>query len=654
MVYATFATHLLPALHYVIAFVILFVLLPKWLFPNDFEDMTERIIISYSRMVFMLIVIGYLFVLFKIYEVLSLLLLFLVLGLYRFVEREKKSLVSLKNHLVKKTLILLDSIATISFKKLRTNITNAIRKNKRNIFVTRHRFSLIESMLLIGSSSFLMYLCFYDAFTSAAPPLSDSYVTLAWMKYIDARQLFNDGIYPQGFHIYLATLFKFAAVDAYYVLRYTGPLNALFYAFGMYLITRKLTGSAAGALVSLIVILVFWNSPSISPVTVDRLAATNSQEFAFIFVFPAIYFICKYVIEKQRKYLIAGMTCTTIIGFVHIFAFGFVGLLIVTLVLSASLTLKNRWLYFSKVLYSSIGAVGLSLIPLGIGLFKGYTVHSSSASYLFDRKVAVYQYAELSVVDSTVLCFVALLLLTIISRKSSERERFLALFTVLATISVFLLYWGGAAWTQSTLIASRSIELWGLLVPFSIGMTFSLLFKWLKNKWEQMMYAAILAAVLISLITIGLHPIVPYKMEHGENIEQYFSIRNEHLPKTWMIVSQAEGYAVVLGTGFHMHLGDFLQLYKAEEKLVKKELAQDIFIFKEKNIFQVNQSNDIYTRLAPIYERRKEEYDALEEWISVKQDAGSDLTIYFENENIQVFHYRPFGKIDGKTDYWKR
>ncbi|MBW9234207.1 hypothetical protein JQK62_18440, partial [Leptospira santarosai] len=56
-------------------------------------------------------------------------------------------------------------------------------------------------------------------------------------------------------------------------------------------------------------------------IEIERQAATNSQEFAFVFIFPALYFLIKYVCDKQKEDLKIGLICTAIIGLVHSLVF---------------------------------------------------------------------------------------------------------------------------------------------------------------------------------------------------------------------------------------------------------------------------------------------------------------------------------------------
>jgi len=647
MTYATIGTQFFPLAHYLVALLFLFIVLPKFLFSATYEGWTDRWLAAYIKMVFFLIIIGYVLVITKLYEVLSLSVLFIVIIGYRFIKREQgKRTGTLNGHLIKRVFNLLDGLFKFRISDIKTFIIRGGTRMKSSLQQNFSWSLLLEGLtlaIIIGGSA---YLRFYDAFAHAAPPMADSYVTLAWMKYIDARELFHDGIYPQGFHIYLATIFKFAAVDALYILRYTGPLNAVLFTLGLYMVIRKLTKSGFGSLAAALIFGLYWAVPSLSPMEIDRQAATNSQEFAFIFIFPAIYFLMKYVLNKHKEDLKVGLVCTAIIGLVHSLAFALAGLLIGVLIVSALLVTKQNLKPAIHVTIGAIIAVVFSLVPLGAGYLLGKDFHSSSAEYLVDRKEAVFTYPDLTYVDTIALGFCLLLFLCIFVKKNSAKDRLIALFTVVAGLSVFTLYYAGGAWTGSTLIANRSHELWGLLMPFCVGISISFLVKWVKEKWEYFLYVPLILLIVFSLVLYKPMPIIPYKLEHSENIEQYLKIQDDYLPKTWMIVSQSEGYSVSLGTGFHMHLGDFLQNYRPDGKALTRRddgtidtnLSPHIFIFMEKKLFQVSESNSVYELLKPEYERKVTEYKQLSEWMKVHEQSGFEVETYFENENIRVYH----------------
>jgi hypothetical protein len=501
---------------------------------------------------------------------------------------------------------------------------------------------LVEGMTFLTIIGLSAYLRFYDAFTNAAPPLSDSYVTLAWMKYINHRDLFHDGIYPQGFHIYLASIYKFAAVDALYVLRYTGPLNTLMITVGLYIVIRKLTNNLIGGLTASWIYGVVW---VIIPLfATDRQAATNSQEFAFVFIFPAIYFLIKYFQTERKEDLLVGLLSTAIIGLVHSLGFALIGLMIGIMIVTSFLALRKKRKIYFQVVVGVIGTVVLSFIPLGIGYLLGKGLNASSAQYLVSQNSS-YHFTILTKIDYVALGFLFLLFLLLFRKQLSRGERFIGIFTFLTGISVFLLYYAGGVLTHSTVIDSRSRDLWGLVIPFCMGITISFLLNALRGKWVGVINILAMFGIIAVTLMYRPSPIIPYKMEYNENIEQYLRISQNYLPQEWMIVSQDEGYAVALGKGFHMHLGDFLKNYNPEAKTLTKfnqgapdrNIPPHIFIFQEKKVFEVSKTNSIYSILAPKYKQREQEYKELTKWMSIHQKAGNKVKIFYQNQHIIVY-----------------
>ncbi|MDP4084996.1 MAG: hypothetical protein Q8934_10335 [Bacillota bacterium] len=642
MKYTSIGYHILPILHYTFSFLLLFLFIPKLLFKYKNDDWLERLFSNYAKMTFFIILVGYGLVIVKLYEVISLFMIFLAVILYRNMKKQGSTTEeAVKWSSPNKIFDLFDGLYKFNIKSfkawlhLRVKVLRSIPFNLNWI---------LEGLVLFFIICVSSYLRFYDTFHHAAPPMSDSYVTLAWMKYINGRQLFHDGIYPQGFHIYLATILKFAAVDALFILHYTGPFNSILTLLGLYIVIRKLSNNGFGALFAAWVYGIY--SVAFPFNSLEREAATNSQEFAMLFVFPAVYFLTQYFIKKDKEFLYIAIICTSIAGLVHSFVFALIGALIGCMVLIAFFTLKQSGKQAIQVSIGALLAVGISLLPLGIGELLGKALHTSSAEYLVDRKANSYTYPTLTTMDKTSIILLVMYFLFLLIKRQSNEERFLGFFTVLSGSAVFTLYYAGGVWTGSTLLASRSIDLWEVMIPFICGMAISSILKHTPKNWKQILLGITSLTLIWSMMSLKLMPIIPYKLEHDENIEQYLRIRNHFLPETFLIVSQDEGYSVSLGTGYHMHLGDFLKSYTPKgENVTKKSngrvdsnIPANIFIFQEKRIYKVSKSNSIYQLLKPKYDQRKKEYKQLTAWVNSHKKAGYKVNIYFEDKNIIIYY----------------
>ncbi|MDF2946180.1 MAG: hypothetical protein K0S51_859 [Bacillales bacterium] len=658
--YASLNVHFLPVIHYTFALTFLFLILPSWLFKTKKESLFETIISRYVKMTFVLISVGYIMVITKLFEVLALLLIFLGVFSFRYIQDEKKkNNSSIKITFLKRIFDIFDGIF-----RTNTNVIKAYFYQKEleiRLYINK-KFNwvlLLELITLFIIVITSIYIRSYDAFVNAAPPMADSYVTLAWMKYIDARELFHDGIYPQGFHIYLATLFKFAAIDPLFILRYTGPLNSILLIVGYYAVVRKLTNNGIGALFAVFVAGIL---PSIYPFySIERQAATNSQEFAFVFIFPAIYFLYKYFLNKEKNNLLIGLISTAIVGLVHSLVFVLVGLLIGILCFSSLIVLKNRWNQVTYVCSGAIACVIFSAIPLGFGFVLNREFHESSAEYLVQTNKYEITLPELNYIDYATLSLLFLLLFTILMKKTTKELKTIGLFSVITGGLLFALYYFGGVLTKSTLITSRSIELWAIVIPFCVGISISIILRVKSTKFNSITYTILLVSFSSILVIYKPQPIIPYKLEYSENIEQYLRITENYRPKTWIAVSQDEGYSVSLGTGYHMHLGDFLKTYNAssptltriDNEKIDNNLPPYIFIFSEKNIFKVSKSNSIYQLLEPEYNQREEENQKLIEWINIHKQYGNEIEVFYDNKNITVYKLEvPKAKEEMSKKIW--
>jgi hypothetical protein len=132
-------------------------------------------------------------------------------------------------------------------------------------------------------------------------------------------------------------------------------------------------------------------------------------------------------------------------------------------------------------------------------------------------------------------------------------------------------------------------------------------------------------------------------MEHNSNVEQYFRISENFLPTDWMIISQSEDYAIILGKGFHQLMGNFLEQYDADSEYIFNKKSNkvikipDIFLVKEKKVFTTE-----FTSIID-YPLREEQNLELQEWVEKYQETHSNLSVYYEDEDIKIYriHQEP-------------
>jgi hypothetical protein len=272
-------------------------------------------------MVFIIICAGYFLVLLKIFEFLGLLIFFIIIGIYSFIRREaaaqaKDVIVKINAYTydvadsIKKPLLLVRPYINTRIQ----SIMKGVRENMLNVP------KLLKAVLIAAVFAYAVYLRFYDAYYHAAPAMSDGNVTLAWVKYIIQRRLFADGIYPQGFHINMAAVQKFAFINPLYIVKYSGPLNGILIMLGIFFFIYKCTDRSIPALVGAALYGIFGESLSMDWM---RQAASNSQEYGYVFVLPVLYFALRYIEKGDEDSFRTYFAGVSALGLIHAIAYAF-------------------------------------------------------------------------------------------------------------------------------------------------------------------------------------------------------------------------------------------------------------------------------------------------------------------------------------------
>jgi hypothetical protein len=667
--YATFTNQFIHLMHYAFSFIFVMVIMPKVIFTNKpNEDSLEQIIANYIKMVLFVILIGYALIVTKLFEVISLIAIWSFLAWRKYLRSRRQTKEEVFSSMNTWFYDYLDGLFRIS--RLTLNKIKATFLFWRYALIKRFSTTqaISEYIILVFVFISSIYYRFYDAMLHAAPTMSDGNVTLAWIKYNSSREIknyfFHDGIYPQGFHIMMAVLHKFSAIDELYILKYTGPLNSIFLMTGLYFLVSRLTSRKAAGIVAAAAYGIF--SITFSDSAWIRQAATNSQEFAFVFVFPSLYFFYKYIKEGKKDDYWVGAAGVAVCGLVHTLAQGFLGLGIFALLTSALLVnYRGNIRKAIEIILACTASIIIAAAPLGLGLLMGKGLNSSSATFLKSKNVIPMVLPTLHIADFIAIASMFTLFIYFWVTIRSRKEALLLLFSIFFISGTFLLYEVGGILTNSQLISARSIELWALILPYSMGMGFYVLTKVFSNY----SFRASIELILSILLLFGAFayakptPIVPYKMVSDVSVEQYLRISQLHNPKTWEIISQEEGYALVLGHGIHNYIANLLSDYDPTKPPLTKNGESgpdpknlppvDIYIFREKNIFKVSETNSIYSSQINTYKRREQEMKELEVWIQRYKAAGNPITTFYEDENLKIYHiHRTVSKEEKNNKIW--
>ncbi|MHB1485139.1 MAG: hypothetical protein ACYCYI_10800 [Saccharofermentanales bacterium] len=625
---------------YMIAFAAVNIILPRLLFARPNRTALSNFFSYFAQMVLFVIVLGYILVILKIFEIIAILcaLLFFILG-RTFIRKSQNNRRKISKEISFWVYDYADGIIVLPklIKKLFSEWTASTKVK----ITAMNKTDIISISIVAAVLAYSGFLRIYDAFVNAAPTMSDAYVTLAWIKYIGKSTLFHDGIYPQGFHIYQAMLVKFAGLDPLFILKFTGPVNGLLIVLGIYFaVSGFLKNKQAGVIAAAAYgIFGFYLTGGW-----ERQASTNAQEFAFIFVLPCLYFFYRYLAENNKQDLFTGGAALSVIGLVHSLVFAFT--LFGGIILLFTIFISERKSFTKLPVLHTIGAVSIStaaaVLPFGIGLVLGYKFHSTSLDFATSQSVEV-GYPKLLLSDYVVVVCLSLLILSIIGsiKKPSFSVR---IFLFLFGAATLCLYYFGGPLSGSVLISSRSTELYSLISPVIIGAGFScVMLPLIKFKYSESVFTVICAGLLTAAVILAKPvPIIPYKMEYNSGVEQYLRISKNFRATEWLIISQEEGYAMVLGKGWHLMTQDFLAAYDPKNgdlignRNDETEInVPDVFIYIEKNVYPTYKN---MSSLEKQYNRRIKESAMMQEWMLEYCEINGKQDVYFEDENIIIYH----------------
>lgn len=664
--YAEWTNQLAQIIRYVFAFSFIMILWPKLIFLRIGGDMAERLASRFILMTLLLIVLGYILVPLQLFEILA---IFPILSLIA-ARSYFWNITVMKTRRTKISEGTTKLFDWLEGKYDPKPVAKSFLKNKHQNVITEIRQKIIripemtETIMILVVIGIAGYIRFYDSMVNAAPAMSDGYVTLAWIKYIDQRILFHDGIYPQGFHIWMDYLSKFSFSDPLYILKYTGPLNAILLMIGMYIAISRWTGSRMAGLVPIAIYGLLGSI--ISGGSFERQASTNSQEFAFIFVIPTLYFLHQWLRDRIRRSLLVGIAGMMVVGLVHTLAYVFLGIAIaLLLIIYIPLTFRERFRPLWPIIIGGVASIIISITPLGLGLLFGRTIHSSSGDFATSSNKNVFL-PELASMDIATLAALVIIFIWILKHSRRIREFTGPLIAGLFVFVTFIIYYFGNLFTfpGSIVITARSTELWSVMIPVGIGTAIGIIFKYIRA-WSKHQYLEIAATGLIIgliLIIVPPKPIIPYKMEWNSGVEQYLRLAGTFRPNTWMIISHSrEGYAVVLGNGVQMDLTTFLNRYDSDQWPLTKmgasnydrDIPQDIFIYYQKSIFKVSETNAIYPIMKPEYDQRNIDLRGLERWIERHEKVNPNLEIWYEDAQLRIYHiHQPIDEKEQREQIW--
>ncbi len=619
-------------------FLLLFILVPRFVFMHEGEDITKSIMAGFVKMVFWIVAIGYVLVMLRLFEALVMVLIIITSCLY--LSYKKMVLKGEVDRDIKEEveLLLIDHVDKVDSIEHKIRIWAEQKIDSLQHILALYfgrKYIFLHLTLLLALFSYIGYLRYHEIFINIAPLKIDFATSMLYMKFIKMRLLFHDNIYPQGFYIIMATIDKFALMDQVFLINFIGPMSNILTAIGMYFFLSRIAKQEYAGLLVVVLYGILG-----SAVHADQAFSANGLQFSLIFVLPVLYFFYEYI--NYGEYFFAAFLGAAAIGLIHPLAFVFLSIGLLALCIACIIRdAKDTFFSTLEIFVIMLMALIVSLFPLGIGLIMGKPFHAHAIEVLFATGEAA-GFPILSSMDYAGIIALALLLLglpfAIKNKQTFILQAWIFLFGAFALAAYLLV----GRYTNSTYILSASRMLFVYLTPMIIAYALLYAIKLLG----KMMSEAVAGYALCAIIAVGVIAYVPTsprllpRIERTSFIEQYLRISSTFRPTQWMIVSWEEGYPLTLGNGFHMNIGDLVQEYDPlEPQLVryddqeKKIGAEDVFIFYEKKVFVPDMD-----RSSEAYRKRLEEKWQLSQWIDKYVSAHENITSFYNDEDMQIWH----------------
>ncbi len=594
---------------FVVAYAIVFIIIPakvlklKLCDGNFLDNAMISIIISQVTLSSVVFVLAFM----KIYNLLTLVLslVFVILFYVKF-----KNRISFRKKLTEFIFNFSDvmngqlRMSLIVRRYLGEKLTNISHGVKR--FFTFY-FDKNAGYHIIGTISLLVLIIRrgFFAMTSQAFPTSDVSVHTSWINFTDAGFIFSDGVYPFAFHNVVSAFAKLTFIDVVTVMRFIGPLNAVFMGVMlMVFITRIFKSPAAACITGMVYCLSSMGTGAV----VDRMFFSLPQEYGMMFILPAGYFMVKFL-EEQKN--IDGITFAfaasmTVAG--HFYDAIFAVPLCLCLFIPY-ITFLFRKKVFVKMILSVVLAAVISLAPLFFGLSLGYhwqgsldwavsmmstgdsadeaentseeekkeeTVKDESESEedqgpnLIEKTTNSFRFTMKQITDFwgyvvyicagiAVVFGAAVLFLT-----SKKKQGRVAIGLGLNMLLFNFLFMNPETFGLPSLIGSdRSVNYLVYFGAIVIGVPFGLFWSLFEEKIKPVRWVSSVAIVLVTayVIVFGGYTYASsaiFRLTYSSVTENYYKIKSTHRKDTWTIISTVDELSLTRNKGWHYELWEFI------------------------------------------------------------------------------------------------
>ncbi len=683
---------------FTVGYVILFIMLPakilnlKLCDGKFFENAMISVIVSQVTIILAVFLLAFL----KIYNYATLVItLILVVLIYRKI-RYKVSYIQKGREFLYKFSDLITgqlklSIILSDFLNNRINyMAGAVKRFFKFFFDKNVVYHIICTLTLLVLAVRRCYFCI----TSQAFPSSDISVHITWIKFLDAGNIFYDGVYPFGMHNLVSAFAKLTFSDVVTVMRFWGSLNAiLFFATLLIFLSKFFKSPAAYTVVSIIYCVSDFANLDISRGYVtDRLYYSLPQEYGMLFIFPTAYFMIKFFEEKKTTDAVvfamaASMTvaahfynaifaiplciCLGLPYVTRVFKKDVIGRFALSLLLAAALCLGP--LFAGRALgYNWNGSLdwAISVMDLGDDSSSEEVVESEETEEVAETEESEETEEETSFVQNVInalqwnaeavtsfwgyvmfICagitmVAGIAFMCVKSLRSVGRVSF-GLGLNVFVMCLLVLYpenFGLPAFIDNDRAINYFVYIGCALFGVPLGMLWNIFEEKVKPvRWVGSVAGVLAIAIFVVFTGSTYQSSLYYRLSYSAVTENYYKIKNSHEDYTWTIVSTYDELALTRNVGWHYELWEFIfSLEQYQSTTVVQIPTEYVYFVIEKRPLEYNSNAWLGEDPLP---------ESLISYTSAKQLLTEEL-VGFSSRSDYYTDYETRKAIMSKAYYW--
>ena len=667
----------------------LFGLLPRWLFPQRYagaglEKSISNILymlVFFELMVPLMIQLG-IFSLFSLLAVMvGVKLLFLRL-------LEKQKITDLLEKSRDRALIAIFNFLDDprgSIEKIKRDTFHAFYD-----FLLRQTKTLPNRLFLLALAAILLYYLGYRCFISMSNPLPDTSQFVEWVANLQKGILYAEnktaGADFYGLSIFIFVLQIFTNIDSLILFNIYPLLLIAFLLLGVYFVSKRFALSWRVAAWSVMIYgLVLVGSPLNDYLLPPFHSTTNPEiihfllfkfyslpkewiggvtgpgftpylryfsgmayEFASAFFLLNLYYLIHALQTGRTKDLINYSLTLMLVFIFHGGGAIALSLPSILIALHALVSKKLSWTLLKRGLLAiGVAAIfgnGWILSVLKYGIPQDFGAAAPFLDRLFGTKQAMEEIVATGVEEVTVsylssmqLYLFSVILLFFVLARIGKKGFYFASF-LLIPLGVFFLYYSENLGFFKLIYQDRAAEYLLLSLVPVVACGIKLLFYPLQRVFPKLYRILFLplsfAALSFILLFLPHYKDSPQLMRSIDPLNyspiswMLYTIKKEHKPYSWTVVSFIEEYPQVLGHGYFINTQEFIARY---DPIESKLPSQRIFIFVEDIPHTPHLSSEWY------YRWREQITDNLKAWIALYSSTHRNIRLWKKSTFVSVY-----------------